>query len=128
MKPARRSRFPSSLLTKFSLLIALLCILYAGRFFATERLQRQFGPDTGLIVYTVFNLAQDTEGFIWIGSGGGLVRYDGDQMRPWAKDRINRDVSTLSVSKVGAIAAEGSGTLHQVTANGVEFVADRRTA
>lgn len=51
------------------------------------------------------------------------MRYDGAQMRVWAKDRINRDVSTLSVSKDGAIVvAEGSGTLHQVTADGVELV------
>jgi signal transduction histidine kinase/streptogramin lyase len=41
-------------------------------------------------------------------------------MRPWAKDIINRDVTTLSANKTGAVVvAQGTGTLYQVTADSV---------
>ena len=92
-------------------------------FFARERVQRRFNQTNGLTVSTVFSLAQDAEGFIWIGTAGGLVRYDGNQMRPWAKDIINRDVFTLVASPNGEVfVAEGRGTLYRVTSNSVELV------
>ncbi|HKR61597.1 MAG TPA: two-component regulator propeller domain-containing protein [Pyrinomonadaceae bacterium] len=123
MKSQRRNRFHLTQPQQLRILALITLILCSSRYFATERLQRTFGPSSGLIVSTIFSLAQDTEGFIWIGTAGGLVRYDGDQMRPWAKNVINRDVTTLSVSKTGSIVvAEGSGTLYEVTADSVRIV------
>lgn len=88
---------------------------------ATERVERRYDHDSGLIVSTIFGLAQDRQGFIWIGTAGGLVRYDGAEMRPWAKDLINRDVFTLKVSPSGEmLVAEGDGTLYRVTSESVE--------
>lgn len=120
MRYQLRNRSVRRAVTRLSVLTFLLLSFFAVRFTATERLQRHFGPSSGLIVSTVFSLTQDSEGFIWIGTAGGLVRYDGDQMRPWAKDIINRDVTTLSASKTGAvIVAQGTGILYQVTAESV---------
>jgi ligand-binding sensor domain-containing protein len=57
------------------------------------------------------------------------VRYDGNQMRPWAKDIINRDVFTLAASPKGeVVVAEGAGMLYVVTANGVTPVVGRNNA
>jgi ligand-binding sensor domain-containing protein len=68
-----------------SVLIVVIVVLGATKSSARERVQRRFDQTSGLVVSTVFSLAQDAEGFIWIGTAGGLVRYDGDQMRTWAK-------------------------------------------
>lgn len=104
--------------------LLLMLLMLAGNVSqATERVQRRFDSTTGLTVSTIFSLAQDAEGFIWIGTAGGVVRYDGNQLRPWAKDIINRDVFTLATSTAGEVlVAEGTGTLYRVTTNGVEPV------
>src|SRR5688572_9021588 len=79
-------------------LILVIVLLGATNSSARQRVERLFDQTSGLSVSAVFSLAQDAEGFIWIGTAGGLVRYDGDQMRPWAKEVINRDVFTVIAS------------------------------
>jgi ligand-binding sensor domain-containing protein len=43
------------------------------------------GPDQGLPSAAVVALTQDNDGFIWIGTEKGLVRYDGGQCRIWSR-------------------------------------------
>lgn len=101
------------------LLAALVAACPGAR--ARERVERRYDQSSGLAVATVFGLAQDAEGFIWIGTAGGLVRFDGAQMRPWAKEVINRGVFHLLAGPGGEVlAVEGGGTLYRVTAGGVE--------
>src|SRR5687768_4388177 len=104
----KKTRLPAKswrrkLRTTLRLFLLLLFTLCVSRSPATERVQRQFNASTGLEVSTVFSLAQDADGFIWIGTAGGLVRYDGTQLRPWAKDVINRDVFTLVAGPGGEV-------------------------
>jgi ligand-binding sensor domain-containing protein len=97
-------------------LIGLNCVAHIAR----ERVQRRFDSATGLQISTIFSLCQDIEGFIWIGTAGGLVRYDGNQIRRWAPEIINHDVFILSVSGSGeVVVAQGEGTLYRVTPDGV---------
>ncbi|MFN2577620.1 MAG: two-component regulator propeller domain-containing protein [Pyrinomonadaceae bacterium] len=85
----------------------------------TRKLDQSNGP----LVAPIFSLAQDSEGFIWIGTAGGLVRYDGSQVRPWAKNVITRDISFILVGPTGQlIAGEFDGTLYNVLADGVEIL------
>lgn len=44
---------------------------------------QHLGPDQGLPHPIVTALAQDASGFIWIGTQGGLARWDGYRMRVW---------------------------------------------
>ena len=115
----------ATLADRINLCQLLILLLLAGEIsHATERVQRRFDSTNGLAISTIFSLAQDAEGFIWIGTAGGVVRYDGNQMRSWAKDIIKRDVFTLATNTAGEIVvAEGSGTLYRVAAERVEPVA-----
>ena len=91
---------------------------------AIDRVSRKFDSTNGPILAPVFELAQDPDGFIWIGTTAGLLRYDGSQIRPWAKNVIVRDVNTITTSPQGEIVvAENRGTLYRVIADGVEPVA-----
>jgi ligand-binding sensor domain-containing protein len=54
-------------------------------------------------------LAQDRDGFLWIGTQGGLVRYDGYQFRVYKNDP--RDSGSLSGSYVRSLFAAADGRL-----------------
>src|SRR4051795_8426949 len=54
-------------------------------------------------------LAQDRDGFLWIGTQGGLVRFDGYRFRTWTSDPSNR--STIGGSYVRALLAARDGTI-----------------
>src|SRR5688572_7987233 len=117
--PPFRNPFQCRVVNYAGVILAVLGL--AAPCLAKERLARPLDQTSGLVVPTVFSLVQDADGFLWIGTAGGLVRYDGDEMRPWAKDVINRDVFTLVSGPQGEVlVAEKNGTLYRVTAEGVE--------
>ncbi len=41
-------------------------------------------PRSGLPASTVWSIAQDTDGYIWLGTDNGLIRFDGIRFVPWA--------------------------------------------
>lgn len=55
----------------------------------------------------VYAVTQDDAGFIWVGTPGGLARYDGYQFRNFLPGRDDRNVPT----GVQALAADRSGRL-----------------
>ena len=46
---------------------------------------RHFGPDDGLNT-AVTQIGQDRTGFLWVGSGDGLFRYDGARFQRFGTD------------------------------------------
>ena len=63
----------------------------------------------GLAQNTVTALAQDAQGFVWVGTQGGLHRYDGQRYRLFRHDP--RDPASMPESYVTALAVEGSQAL-----------------
>ena len=61
-----------------------------------ERLQRKFDLERGLPFSEVNAIAQDTRGFLWITAGGGLFRYDGVELRPWAREPVRRYMKSVA--------------------------------
>ena len=63
---------------------------------------RNYGTAEGLPSSNIDTLAQDGQGYIWIATESGLVRYDGNRFRVWRHDP--RDPRSLSAmpSKVFA--------------------------
>jgi diguanylate cyclase (GGDEF)-like protein len=54
-------------------------------------------------------LAQDGQGFLWIGTQGGLVRFDGYRFRTWTSDPAKP--ATIGGSYVRALLAARDGTI-----------------
>lgn len=75
------------------------------------------GTDDGLPSRTVNKLAQDRAGYLWMGTGDGLARFDGVQFRIWQHDPDDPDslpgnvVETLHVDAQDRIwvGVEGAG-------------------
>jgi signal transduction histidine kinase len=116
---------------------ALLVLAIAGLpagvpVLASERVAHVLDQRDGLPAGEVVQLAQDSRGFIWVGSFAGLVRYDGEQMRPWAPSLLNGHVSVLVTGPHGEVVVRvepgrrgevDPSTLYRIVPGGVEPVA-----
>lgn len=58
-------------------LLACLCLLITCTGFGQEYSYRQYTTKDGLASETVYNIIQDRNGFLWIGTASGLSRFDG---------------------------------------------------
>lgn len=110
-------RFPRCLLVPFALVGMFPCVLAAAPPLPETPLFRTFGTADGLPSSSVYSLAQDHEGFLWIGTLEGLVRYDGVGFEVFrhASDEPDslpsNNVQDLHVDAEGRLwaAAEGGG-------------------
>lgn len=86
---------------------------------AQERHFRLFDAEEGLNPVAVRALAQDRTDFLWIGTEGGLIRYDGVEMRRWSPDLLDRTVIAVAASPEGPVVAlRQGGALFAITAEG----------
>ncbi len=77
----------------------------------------------GLTHNIVHCIAQDPRGFIWIGTGSGLSRFDGYHVRSYYHDSAN--VNTLTSSEVRSLYVDRAGTLWVGTNRGLnQYIAD----
>ncbi|HEX8505838.1 MAG TPA: ATP-binding protein [Hymenobacter sp.] len=65
------------------MLLALLLLTRLAS--AQQAFVRQFGPAEGLRPTFVYALLQDRQGYLWLGTGEGLVRYDGNRFVTFTK-------------------------------------------
>ncbi len=75
---------------------------------------KNFDSDMGLPQNFVYCLAQDNSGYLWIGTGEGLVRYDGLNFVTYTQnDSLTSDfVHSLFVDRLGTLwVGHGNGTL-----------------
>ncbi|HEX5387100.1 MAG TPA: ATP-binding protein [Gemmatimonadales bacterium] len=86
---------------------------------------RHFAGEDGLPA-PVLALAQDSTGFIWIGTRAGLFRYDGAEFRRWAPVQIPTEVGSLTVSPDGrVVAVDEAGRILEITATGARVIPGR---
>ncbi len=75
-----------------TLLVLFLCLISAGTFYAqnpkpTKVLKvRRLSMRDGLSSNNVHSLFQDSKGFMWVGTGVGLDKYDGHTFKKYLND------------------------------------------
>ena len=67
----------------------------------------------------ILSIAQDSAGFIWIGTDDGLNRYDGFQNKIYRSDVF--DEATISGNRIWKIHVDSSNTVWILTDRGVCF-------
>ena len=72
----------------YTLLILTLCYLSAK---AQSPCYWKLTDDDGLPNMEVYGLYQDTKGYIWIATDGGIVRYDGTSITHYTHPRQRRN-------------------------------------
>ena len=77
---------------------------------------RALGVAEGLPSSTVWKLAQDRDGYIWIGTADGLARYDGVGFRIYRHSATRARWRAMTSPRGSAIAATGSGAVARTAA------------
>ena len=99
-------RFPVSLTAIVLWLVGLSLAGASPRADATVRdfYFKRLGTEQGLVQNTITALAEDAQGFVWVGTQGGLHRYDGVRFSAYRHDP--NDPSSLPDSFVTALDVE----------------------
>jgi ligand-binding sensor domain-containing protein len=100
------------------MLSALVCL--AAMASAQSYTFREYGPPDGLEIGNVETLLQDRTGFLWIGTQGGLYRYDG---RNFLHHTTEHGLPSVFVN---ALHESPDGTLWVVSNQGVAYRKDGR--
>ncbi|WP_156962880.1 EAL domain-containing protein [Aerolutibacter daejeonensis] len=88
------------------LALALLGPAYPRAQAATREFYFQsLGSERGLVQNSVTSMVQDRQGFVWVGTQGGLHRYDGQRFVPYRHESQNP--ASLPDSFVTALALDG---------------------
>jgi signal transduction histidine kinase/ligand-binding sensor domain-containing protein/DNA-binding response OmpR family regulator len=77
---------------------------------------KRINSDNGLLENNVNCIFQDKKGFIWIGTNGGLNRYDGNEFRVYQNDE--KDKHSLRNDMVTSMAEDKSGNIWIATSGG----------
>lgn len=97
---------------------ALLCVLLSSSTLPQIR-HYSFGRLTtadGLSSFRVYDIAQDSRGYLWIGTMNGLNRYDGHDVKVFRHDDF--DSASLSHNVVRSLLVDRSGNLWVGTDDG----------
>ena len=95
----------------------LFLILLAAPLGAAAQTARLYTSETGLPNSQVNRISQDRNGYIWLCSEGGLIRFDGMRFETYRHDREN--ANSLSSSSVLDMLEDRLGTTWVGTANGL---------
>jgi diguanylate cyclase (GGDEF)-like protein/PAS domain S-box-containing protein len=102
--------------------LAFGCILACGTASAVERgyFAQRVVADDELTQNTVTAIVQDRTGFLWVGTQGGLHRYDGYRFLPLQHDPLDR--SSIPDSFITALAESGTDPLIVGTVAGAAWL------
>ena len=93
-------------------LAVFLCVSSAARPAAADSLPdyvlSAWGTENGLKPGDVFAVAQDVDGYLWLGTPNGLIRFDGSRFTPWTA--LSPD-NELPSGPVHAIVGSADGSL-----------------
>jgi ligand-binding sensor domain-containing protein len=107
---------PARLIRTGALVVAGLLAALTATAQTSEPRFDAIGIGDGLPSPNVSSLVQDRTGFLWIGTEGGLVRYDGAEMRLYGSDPS--DPASLSSSFVQHVREDDAGALWVATFGG----------
>jgi len=105
-------------------LLLLFAVLPFPALLAQQVEVKRYDVDQGLPQSMVNHVVQDRDGFIWLGTGDGLARSDGQRMVVYKHDR--RDSTSISHNTIWGLAEQDPTHLWVGTRGGLDLL-DTRT-
>jgi signal transduction histidine kinase/ligand-binding sensor domain-containing protein len=106
------------------ILVVFIISAWTFRSLAQQPEVTQYDVDQGLPQSLVRHVMQDADGFIWLGTGDGLARFDGSRFVVYKHDP--HDSTTISNNSIWGISETEPGHLWIGTRNSLDRL-DRRT-
>ena len=98
-------------------IVAVVCLaLLAQRAVAQRYSFKIYTRDQGLRNLSINSLAQDSQGYLWVGTQSGVYRYDGNEFRAVG------DRTTLPSLDVQSVAATSDGSIWLGTPRGLGVI------
>lgn len=93
------------------ILLSVLLALIPAEYSIADIRYRNISMQEGLRSNAVRSIAQDSNGFVWLGTDNGLCRYDGTRVQHYYNQYIGADqfVSALSVGQQGLLVGTAKG-------------------
>lgn len=98
--------------------LALCVFISCAALTAGQKTYMRFSVPEGLSQASVTNIAQDTSGFIWVGTNDGLNRYDGYRFKIFREDPENPHA--LQGGGIRGLCAGTDGDMWVITYHGVD--------
>lgn len=73
---------------------------------------KKMNMQNGLAGNSVYSIFKDKDGFIWFGTGDGLSRYDGKNIRSFTSDKYNMTIEHMYDTSDGLLLFITSNNLH----------------
>ena len=89
----------------------------AGKVSADNQGIRHITPETGLNNGAINDIAQDRDGFIWMATWDGIVRYDGISFKTYKPDVVN--LKSIQARQVIKLYIDSEGALWAITYAGI---------
>lgn len=77
----------------------------------------------GLLQHSVTAIAQTSDGYLWLGTGAGLYRFDGVRFERWVK----ADHAGLAGDRILSLLVDGENVLHVGTTSGLSHILGDRS-
>jgi ligand-binding sensor domain-containing protein len=92
--------------------LAVTCLAASAQAMDPDRAMSQYGrerwgTDRGFPGGTVYAISQTADGYLWLGTDRGLLRFDGSTFRRFPEP----NVSSVSITRVMGLAADTRGSL-----------------
>ena len=102
-----------TIFTYFSLLLCLVVNAQGTGGFTN------YGVDQGLPQSSIYDISQDKNGFIWIGTAGGVCRFDGYQFKVYKTS--DQDKNTIPAYKEFRFYHDNDGRMWITSFNGISL-------
>ncbi len=116
MCPDTRLRLRRVRWIRIARLLPAVLGLFIHALSAQSRLVRRIDATDGLLTGAVRSLAQDSVGLLWLGTVGGLHRWDGNRLVHWAPGQLRGWVNQIVACPDGRLfALEEPGRVWRIT-------------
>lgn len=115
---------------RFILIISLLAgndLLLSAQQLRSAIPAHYYGPDQGLPSSELHSLLQDENGFLWIASDNGLIRFDGKNFKHYTSDDGLGNLVIFRLQKFGSdgiLCATLDNRLYQVRGDSIQGIAN----